>query len=174
MGFWLVSAMIGQKKSFHAMTKASMPSTAIAGRAVGITIDRKMRKLPAPSIVAASISSSGIAIRRYWRMNTTPNAVTSVGRITGWSWFTQCSLAISMKRGTTPSCDGTIMVASTRARSAVAPRNRSLANAKPASVQKNTVPSAIEPETIVEFTIAFTMSTWEPPRGCCRSGCRRA
>ena len=78
---WL-SARIGQKKSFHDARNVSMPNTAIAGRAIGTTIDRKMRNVEAPSTQPASSSSVGIACTRNWRMKNTPNAVTRVGRIT--------------------------------------------------------------------------------------------
>ncbi len=47
-------------------------------------------------------------------MNTTPKALTSVGKITAWRWFTHSSCAISMNSGMTPSWDGTIIVATTR------------------------------------------------------------
>jgi hypothetical protein len=59
-----------------------------------------------------------------------------------------------MKSGTTPSCAGTIIVARMIRSSTVLPRKRSFANAKPASVQKKIVPSAIEPETITELRSA--------------------
>ncbi len=65
-----------------------------------------------------------------------------------------------MKSGTTPSWAGTIIVARMTISSTVLKRKRSLANANPASVQKKTVPSAIEPETITEFRSAWNMSTW--------------
>src|SRR5262249_44609793 len=47
---------------------------------------------------------------------------------------------------------GTIIVAMQIASRMLAPRKRSLANAKPASVQNATVPSVIAPETIRELT----------------------
>jgi hypothetical protein len=103
VGFWLDSAMIGQKKSFQAVRKVSIPRTAIAGRAVGSTIERKMRNVEAPSTTAASMISVGSARMRYCRMKTTPKALTRVGRITACRWFTQPSLATRMKSGTTPS-----------------------------------------------------------------------
>ena len=43
VGLFDVSAMIGQKKSFHEAMKVSIASTAIAGRAIGSTMDRKIR-----------------------------------------------------------------------------------------------------------------------------------
>jgi hypothetical protein len=87
--------MNGQKKSFHACTKISMPRTAIAGRAMGKTTCQMMRRLCAPSILAASISSTGSASSRYCRMKNTPKAATRLGRITDWSWLTQPNSVIS-------------------------------------------------------------------------------
>jgi hypothetical protein len=46
------------------------------------------------------------------------------------------------------------------------PRKRSLAKAKPASVQKKTVPSAIAADTIVEFTIARPIRWTSSKTGC--------
>ena len=57
--------MIGQKKSFHVVRNVSIPSTAIAGRTAGTTTDQKIRNGLAPSIQAASISSSGTALAMY-------------------------------------------------------------------------------------------------------------
>ncbi|CAM5554330.1 hypothetical protein SCALM49S_03964 [Streptomyces californicus] len=81
-----------------------MPSTIIAGRATGRTTLTTMRKLFAPSILAASISSYGSASIRYWRMKNTPNALTSVGRITDSSCPPQPRPDIIMNSGTTLSC----------------------------------------------------------------------
>ena len=64
---------------------------AAAGRAAGTATVQKMRNIEQPSIRAASISSSGTASRRYWRMKNTPNAVTSQGRITAQMLPTQPS-----------------------------------------------------------------------------------
>ena len=59
-----------------------MASTAIAGLAMGSTIERKIRKVDAPSTQPASSSSVGTALPRYCRMKKTPNALTSVGSTT--------------------------------------------------------------------------------------------
>jgi hypothetical protein len=152
--------MIGQKKSFHACMKVSMPSTAMAGRATGRTMRQKMRKVEAPSTRPASSSSVGSASLRYCRMKKTPKALTSVGRITAWRWFTHCSLAISMNSGMMPSCGGTIRVPMVTNSSRLRPRKRSLAKAKPARVENSTVPSAMLPATTVEFSSALAMFTW--------------
>src|SRR5215469_579052 len=143
--------MIGQKKSFHDMRKVSIASTAIAGRAAGTTTARKMRNVLAPSTKAASTSSSGTAVAMYWRMKKTPNAVTSVGRITDCRWPTRCHFAINMYSGMMPICIGTIMVPIVKASSAALKRNRSLAKAKPARVQNATVPIVTHVDTITEL-----------------------
>lgn len=91
-------------------------------------------------------------------MRKTPNAVTRVGRITDWSWLTQGSLAMTMNSGITPSWVGNSMVPITTSSSALRPRKRSLAKAKPASVQHTTVPAAMELDTINELTRALPMS----------------
>jgi hypothetical protein len=93
-------------------------------------------------------------------MKKTPNALTSVGRITACSWFTQCSFAISMNSGMMPSCGGTISVPMVMNSRTLRPRKRSLAKANPARVQNSTVPSAMLPATMVEFTSALNMLTW--------------
>ena len=46
-----------------------------------------------------------------------------------------------MYSGTTPSCVGTAIVATTKTSSHLRPRKRSFANAQPASVEKNTTES---------------------------------
>ena len=61
-----------------------------------LTTDQKIRNRDAPSIRAASISSSGTARIRYWRRKNTPNALTRVGRITAGSRPIRCSLFINM------------------------------------------------------------------------------
>src|SRR5207342_20508 len=75
VGFCELSTMIGQKKSFQVIRNVSIPSTAIAGRTAGTTTDQNTRIGLAPSIHAASISSSGTALEMYCRMKNTPNAV---------------------------------------------------------------------------------------------------
>jgi hypothetical protein len=146
----------GQKKSFHEARNVSIPNTAIAGRAIGTTIDRKMRNVEAPSTQPASRISVGMAFVRYWRMKNTPKADTSVGSTTDWRWFTQCSLAISRNSGMTPSCGGIAIVAIVSASNGRLPRKRSFANAKPLRVQNSTVPIAVQPDTIREFTTALS------------------
>ncbi len=92
-------------------------------------------------------------------MKKTPNAVTIHGMIAAQTLPVQPSLAIRMKRGTTPSWVGTARVTITNTRSAVLPRKRSLANAKPASVQKNTTDVAVTVETSRLFPSAFQNGT---------------
>ncbi len=118
---------------------------AAAGRAAGHRDVQKTRSCEQPSTRAASMSSSGIASTRYWRMKKTPNAVTSQGMITAQTLPVQPSLAIRMNSGTTPSWVGTAIVAMTKTSRALLPRKRSLANAKPARVEKKTTEVAVTP-----------------------------
>ena len=53
-----------------------------------------------------------------------------------------------------PSWVGTIIVTTSRVSSALRPRNRSLAKANPARVEKNTTETVIDPDTTNEFTSA--------------------
>lgn len=55
-------------------------TTASAGRHSGSMIRVKMRQSPAPSIRAASMSSSGI-VSMYWRSRKTPVGVAAGGMI---------------------------------------------------------------------------------------------
>ena len=56
-----------------------------------------------------------------------------------------------MYSGTTPSCVGTAIVATTKMSSALLPRKRSLANAQPASVEMTTTDAAMIVELKIEF-----------------------
>ena len=62
--------------------KVNRPRIAIAGRAAGTADVPEGADLLAPSMRAASISSSGMTSTRYCRMKKTPNAVTRVGTMT--------------------------------------------------------------------------------------------
>lgn len=82
-------------------------------------------------------------------MKNTPNALTSDGRITAWSWSVQSSLATIMYSGMTLSCGGTIIVPMTISIIAPRPLKRSLAKANPAIVDRKTMVSADTPATNV-------------------------
>src|SRR5687768_8569056 len=56
-----------------------------------------------------------------------------------------------MYSGTTPSCSGTAIVATTKISSGLLPGKRSLANAHPASVEVATTDAAISAELRIEF-----------------------
>ena len=71
----------------------------------------------APSMRAASISSSGSAVLRYWVIQNTPNAVTRPGTMTAPSEPVQPSCDITMNNGTTPNWVGTAVVAMTKTNS---------------------------------------------------------
>src|SRR5699024_4861732 len=160
VGFDEFKVMTGQKKSFQAVMKVSMPSTAIPGRAIGSTIVQKVRSAEAPSTLAASISSSGRDCATYCRMKNTPNAVTSVGRMTEASVPVRLYSDMSVNSGTTPRVGGIIIVPIVNTNNALRPRKRSFANAYPAAVQNSNVPAVIADETISEFRIARPMLCW--------------
>src|SRR5260221_14661293 len=109
VGLEEVRATIGQKKSFQEAMKVSIPSTAIAGRAIGRTIDRKIRSDDAPSTRPASTSSSGSALTRYRRMKNTPNALTRLGKVKAFRGLPQFSFTISRKSGMVPTWEGTLL-----------------------------------------------------------------
>ncbi len=127
--------------------KVSMPSTAAAGRAIGRMTCQNSPQVLQPSIRPASSSSVGTAPDRYWVMKKTPNALTMNGAITAYRVSVQSIFAIRMYSGMMPSWVGTIRVMITPRYSADEPRNRSLAKAKPASVEKSTTLNVIEPTT---------------------------
>ena len=64
--------------SFHDPWKDRIVSVMTAGLAIGSTIDQKIRKVPAPSIRAASSTEGGIDSKNCFMMNT-PAASTSSG-----------------------------------------------------------------------------------------------
>ena len=76
-----VSTTSGQKKSFHVPRKVKMASVTRMGRQSGRMISAKMRTSLAPSMRAASSSSSGME-RAYWRTRKMPKMVAMPGRIT--------------------------------------------------------------------------------------------
>ena len=66
--------------SFQEPWKLRMMMVISAGRAIGSTIDQNVRKIPAPSIRAASSTATGIDSKKFFMMNT-PAASTRSGRI---------------------------------------------------------------------------------------------
>lgn len=104
-------------------------------------------------------------------MKKTPNAVTSPGTITAVRRPVQPRSAIRMYSGMMPSWCGTIEVAMATTRSAFRPRNRSLANANPARVEKNTTETVIEPLTMKEFTRARPKSVVSNTRAMLSKRC---
>src|SRR6266498_2902205 len=121
-----------------------------------------MRSVEQPSTRAASSSSVGSAVTRYWRTKNTPNAEVAAGTISAWIWLFQCSHCdIMMYSGMMPSCGGTIMVAMTPASSMLRPRKRSLAKANPASVEVSTTDTVTTDETMNELMSAsFISVSW--------------
>ena len=70
----------GQKKSSHAPWKVKIALAARAGVHSGSTTLQKIRNSLAPSIRAASSSSSGMD-SMYWRSRKMPKALTTPGMI---------------------------------------------------------------------------------------------
>ena len=109
--------------------------------------------MPRP-LRAASMSSSGTVWRRYCVIQNTPNALVSAGTMIAPIWPVQPRSANRMYSGTTPSCVGTAIVATTKTSSHLPPGKRSFANAQPASVEKTTTDTAISVELKIEFQSA--------------------
>src|SRR3954452_10960067 len=92
-------------------------------------------------------------------MKNTPNAVTRVGTTTAPRCPVQPKVRISMKSGMMPSCVGTARVATTKTISPTCPRKRSLANAKPARVEKVSTETVMTPDTRRLLSIACQNAT---------------
>ncbi len=153
------STIRGQKKSVQVNMNVKSPSTAAPGRAAGTATCQNVRSIEQPSTRADSISSSGRASTRYWRMKNTPKAETRAGTMTAQTDPVHPSLAIMMNSGMTPSWVGIAKVATTKTISASRPRKRSLAKAKPARVEKKTTEAVTTEETSTLLSSAFQNST---------------
>ena len=70
----------GHRKLLQYEMKVNTASTANAGAEMGTMMLRRIRKCPAPSILAASSSSSGM-VRKNCRNKKVPKAVNAQGRI---------------------------------------------------------------------------------------------
>ena len=81
---------------------------------------RYWRKKPAPSTLAAEMSSSGIAPRAYWRIQKMPNAFAAPGMISAFSDPIQPNSASVTNCGTRDSWAGIMNVASSNPKSQVA------------------------------------------------------
>src|SRR5690606_31748966 len=121
---------------------------------------QKTRNTDAPSTRAASMSSYGSASLRYCVIQKTPKAATRLGTIKAVRVSNQPKSLIMMNIGTVPSCIGMIIVAMTNTYRPVRARNVSVANAKPASVEKNTVAAETTTATTSEFMNDIQKSIW--------------
>src|ERR1041384_4893897 len=146
--------MNGQKKLFHAPTNVKRKSIAAAGRAATSPTVQNVRIMDAPSTRAASMSSSGTAWRRYCVIQNTPNALVRAGMMIAPICPVHPSSENSTYSGTTPSCCGIAIVATTNASMAGTPRKRSFANAQPASVEVMTTADAMRNDEKIEFQSA--------------------
>ncbi len=115
-------------KSFHAAMKVKMVNVTSTGLSIGSTIWKKMRSSPAPSMRAASSSSSGIE-RAYCRTRKMPNTVASAGTTTPPKLLTRCSCFISRNSGSIATCAGITSAASSTWKIRSLPTKRSLAKA---------------------------------------------
>ena len=99
---------------------------------MGNAIRQKICQVFAPSMRAPAYSASSIVVARNCRIQKMPNALARPGKMTPWRLSTQLSLLMSSYCGMIDSCAGTVIVSRTSRNSALRPRNRSFAKAKPA------------------------------------------
>ena len=126
-----LSTISGHMKSFHMLRNMNVAYVARIGLKSGIATVQKIRNSPAPSIRAASSSSSGTP-RAYWRTMKIPKMGARPGIIAPSSVFTSPSLWSIRNSGSIPTWPGiTSAASSTRNRRSRAPK-RSLANPYPA------------------------------------------
>jgi hypothetical protein len=104
-------------------------------------------------------------------MKNTPNAVTSPGTITAWICPAQPNSLIIMYSGMMPSSVGIACVPMMSSSNTLRPRNFSLANAKPASVENSTTEMVTVPATTIEFTIASAKSVVSKTRAMFAKRC---
>ena len=116
------STISGHRKSFQRHMTEKMASTASAGAVSGRTIRQNTRHSLAPSMRAASISSSGI-VSMYWRSRNTPVGVAAGGRITPHSELVRPSAVTTRNAGTRITEIGIISVDKMKTKIALRPRN---------------------------------------------------
>ena len=168
--------MIGQKKSFQAVRKVSIASTAMAGRAAGTTTEMKVRKR------ARSVDNAGFdqLVRHGAGDVLAHEEDTERGDQRRQDDRLQMvgpaeAAPSSRYSGMMPIWIGTIIVSTQNPSRKPLPRKRSLANAKPPSVQNATVPIVMHAgddqridQTLVE------RGQLQGPLGYWRTGCRSA
>ena len=93
------SAPVNQ--SFQWFTKANRPTVASEGVSTGSRIDHRIRKLPAPSMDAASSISLGRERMKFIRMAMLETGTAS-GSTSAQMLFSRCRLLIRMYQGTRP------------------------------------------------------------------------
>src|SRR5579864_82109 len=122
---------------------AKIATAAIAEVAAGAAIRRKMRHSEAPSMRAASRSSSGSAVRKYWRMMKTPKLITRYGAASPGYVLIQCQSRMVRYSGTMYVSSGRIAVARNSIKIAVSPGKRNFPKTYPATVEVATI-TAVE------------------------------
>ena len=115
-------------KSFHVPSSVNTASVTMIGFRTGTMIERKMRNSLAPSIRAASMSSSGIDCA-YCRTRKMPKMLAIPGTITPPYEFTRPICFSMRKSGTIATCPGTTNAPSSSLNKRSRPKKRSLANA---------------------------------------------
>ena len=122
----LVTIMSGRRKLFQVATKMNRKIVTIAGARSRSTMVKKMRNSPAPSIRAASSSSSGTDVAAYMRPRKTPNGLTQLGMIIDQMVSVKPRECITMYRGIVSSAIGRSSPPRTASWRTLAPRNLNL------------------------------------------------
>ncbi|CAM5733888.1 hypothetical protein SBADM41S_09604 [Streptomyces badius] len=143
----------------------SIPSTAIPGRAIRITIDQKMRAVDGvhPGRLDQLVRQR---LHQVLAHEEDPEGRDQARQDHRLELVHPLEFGDQLNSGITPSCGGIIIVPIVSVSSALRPLNFSLAKANPASVQHRTVPIVIDPDTISNSS-ALPMSA--SSRTCLRS-----
>jgi hypothetical protein len=156
--------MSGQRKSFHALRKLNTARVTRIGVSAGSTIVAKVRSSLAPSIRAASSSSSGME-SAYWRTRNMPNTLASDGTRTPAYVLTSPRYFSNRNSGIMPTCPGMISAPSRPLNTRSRPRKGSLAKAYPAVTLKLS-------ESSVASVAMRTLLKMRRPMPACVNICR--
>src|SRR6478752_3302786 len=158
----------GHRYSFQALMKVRIARVVIGATLIGTISRKKIRKLAAPSILAAS-STSRLMPRKNWRRKNTANGVMNRnGKMMPGSVFSSPRLFMRTKLGRLVKIGGTNSAARNTPNTASRPGHCSLENAN-ADIEQNSVcPMVIVVAMMIEFRRAnqkFTDAP-EPPWAC--------
>ena len=144
-----MTTISGHRKLFHESRKVSAASVASAGVDSGSTIRHSTVSRFAPSTRADSSYSIG-SVLKNWRRKKMPKAVAALGRISAPRWLIPTSAStwtpshlVMMNCGIIVTWNGTMSVVMITTNRAARPRNRSRANAYPASEQNTRLQSTV-------------------------------